>query len=444
MLKDIYGNAVSTTSRAALAKFDEALKQIRLYHGDPIGSLDAALGHDPEFSLAWAARAALLAQQTDALYADEVARSLREARAGRMNDREREHLAGAIALAEGRLVESGFIFARIAQEHPRDLLALQIAHIGCFFTGQQNEMRDWPLQALRAWRRGEEGHHAILGMAAFGLEECGDYGRAQAFGTEAVDTEPEDAWAVHAVAHVHEMRGDIDAGVKWLEATAHGWGDCGLGVHNWWHLALLKLDAQDVKGVLALYDQKVRPNDEGPVLMEMLDASAMLWRLHLDGVNVGDRFERLAKAWERTADDGHYAFNNLHAAMAFLGAERQADVARTLNALRREAAGDGDSAYMARAVGLPATEGFAAYSAGRFGEAVEKIASVRGVAQRFGGSHAQRDILSLTALQAAIRGGMKETARALAAERLSHKPQSPWAGRLMRQASNAGAARAAE
>ncbi|MGH6949734.1 MAG: tetratricopeptide repeat protein, partial [Vitreimonas sp.] len=55
-------------------------------------------------------------------------------------------------------------------------------------------------------------------------------------------------------------------------------------------------------------------------------------------------------------------------------------------------------------------------------------------AHRFGGSHAQRDILSLTALHAALRGGLAPAAEAFAAERLMHKPQSPWAGRLARQA----------
>lgn len=59
--------------------------------------------------------------------------------------------------------------------------------------------------------------------------------------------------------------------------------------------------------------------------------------------------------------------------------------------------------------------------------------STRGIAQRFGGSHAQRDILTLTALHAALRGGLASTAEAIAAERLAHKPQSPWAGRLARQ-----------
>ncbi len=440
MTNDIYGNPLSTRSHAAAAKFDEALKQIRLYHGDPIATLDAALEHDSEFGLAWITRAIVLAQITDRMFADEVTRSLRAAAECPLDARERDHITGALAWAEGRFHEGTVIFGRIAQDNPRDVLALQNGHVGCFFTGRQFELRDWPLQALRAHLASEPGHHAILGMAAFGLEECGDFARAQDLGMQAIDAEPQDAWAAHAVAHVHEMRGDVEIGREWLTDTVSGWSeDCGFGYHNWWHLALLNLDAQDYRAALALYDERIRPRDSANVVLEMLDASALLWRLHLEGFDTGDRFDRLARIWSEKAEDAIYAFNDVHAVMAFLGAGRDADVQRTLAAMRRAAAGSGDNAAMTRDVGLPLAEAFTAFSAGRYGETVDKIGRVRGVAQRFGGSHAQRDVLSLTALHAALRGGMRSTAEAFAAERLAHKPQSPWANRLARQARNAGA-----
>src|SRR6185295_4615054 len=304
--------------------------------------------------------------------------------------------------SEGRFHEGTAIFGRLAQENPRDVLALQNGHVGCFFTGRQFDLRDWPLQAMRAHKHGEEAWHAILGMAAFGLEECGDYARAEAMGVEAIEAEPQDAWAAHAVAHVHEMRGDVEEGRGWLEGTADGWSsDCGFAYHNWWHLALLHLDAGDHKAALKLYDDRVRPRDEANIILEMLDASALLWRLSLDKVDLGDRFARLAKAWERTVVDGVYAFNDLHAVMAFLGAGRMKDAERVVASMRRIASGGGDNARMTAEVGLPLAEGFIAFASGRHAEAVEKIAPVRGIAQRFGGSHAQRDVLSLTALEAA-------------------------------------------
>ncbi len=434
-LKDRYGNPASTASAAAMAKYNEALDLIRVYRGDPIAALDAALAEDPDFGGAWAARAGLLVQQTDAAYAEETAKSLRAAAAANLNDRDRKHLRAAQDWAEGRYQDGTMLFARIAQENPRDLLALQCAHVGCFFLGLQSELRDWPLQALRAFKRGEDGFSYIQGMAAFGLEECGDYARADIYGRQAVEADPRDGWAVHAVAHVNEMRGDLEIGIPWLADNAEHWvPESGFAYHNWWHLALLYLDRGDIAQVLDLYDQKVRPNPDSQVILEGIDASALLWRLKLEGADVGNRFEKVADAWARASEDAIYAFNDLHAIMAFLGAGRSADVERTLKAMRNAAADSGDNAYMTRKIGLPLAEAFVAFEAGRYGECVEKIVAVRGVAQRFGGSHAQRDVLTLTALHAAIRGGFASTAEALAAERLAHKPQSPWAGRLARQA----------
>jgi tetratricopeptide (TPR) repeat protein len=373
-------------------------------------------------------------QQTDKAYAEEAARSLRAGGAAKLNDRERAHLAAARDWAEGRYNQGTARYARIAQDAPRDLLALQYAHVGCFFLGMQHELRDWPLQAMRAFKRGENGFAIILGMAAFGLEECGDYARAEAYGREAVENDPRDGWAVHAVAHVNEMRGDLDAGIPWLADNAHSWApESGFAYHNWWHLALLYLDRGGIEQVLKLYDEKVRPDPNAQVLLEWIDASALLWRLHLEGVDTGDRFAKLAACWERASEDAFYTFNDVHALMAFIGAGRMADAERTLKAMRNAARDNADNGYVTREVGLPLAEAFMAFAAGRYGECVELISAKRGIAQRFGGSHAQRDILSLTALHAALRGGMVQTAEAFAAERLMHKPQSPWAGRLARR-----------
>jgi len=138
--------------------------------------------------------------------------------------------------------------------------------------------------------------------------------------------------------------------------------------------------------VLRLYDQHVRPSPDSGVVLEGIDASALLWRLHLEGVDVGNRFQPVAAAWERCAEDAFYAFNDLHALMAFIGAGRSDLVQRTLTAMRRAAAGAGDNAEITRAVGLPLAEGLAAFGAGRYAEGAAKILAVRSIAQRFGGS----------------------------------------------------------
>lgn len=435
MLKDRYGNTASTSSAAALAHYDEALDLIRLYRGDPVAALDRALAEDTEFGGAWAVRAGLLAQQTDKALLDEALKSIRAGAAAKLNDRDRLHLEAARDWHDGRFYDSATRYARLAQEHPRDLVAQQYAHLGCFFLGLQSELRDWPLQALASFRKGDDGYGSLLGMAAFGFEECGDFVRAEDLGREAVALDPRDGWAVHAVAHVNEMRGDLDRGIPWLSDNAVHWApESGFAFHNWWHLALLQLDRGDVPAVLKLYDESIRPNPSADIILEWLDASALLWRLKLEGVDTGNRFQSLAQCWERAATDTIYAFNDLHAVMAFIGANRMDDASRTIRAMRIEAAKEGDNAAMTRQIGLPLAEAFVDFASGRHRDCVEKILKVRPVAQRFGGSHAQRDVITLTALHAALKAGMKDTARALAFERTRHKPQSPWAQRLSRQA----------
>src|SRR5690606_38562142 len=160
---------------------------------------------------------------------------IRAGLAASLNDRELTHLEAAQERNEGRCHNGTARFGLVAREHPRDRVERQYAHVNGFFLGVQHERRDVPLQALRAFERGEDGRSYVLGMAAFGLEECGDYARADQYGREAVEADPQDGWAVHAVAHVNEMRGDLDRGIPWLADNAPFWApESGFAYHNWW------------------------------------------------------------------------------------------------------------------------------------------------------------------------------------------------------------------
>jgi len=80
---------------------------------------------------------------------------------------------------------------------------------------------------------------------------------------------------------------------------------------------------------------------------------------------------------------------------------------------------------MARDVGLPACEGVIAFAEQRYDDAVDAIYSIRSIANRFGGSNAQRDILTQTLIVSAIRGGQQGLAANLLNERSVLKPFSP-------------------
>jgi hypothetical protein len=184
-------------------------------------------------------------------------------------------------------------------------------------------LRDRIARALPAWDRSVPGYHWILGMHAFGLEEMGDYACAEAAGRRGVELEPRDGWSQHAVAHVLEMQNRTADGIAWMTANPDAWaGDSFFKVHNWWHLALYHLDRGDIDAVLRLFDTEIYGARSG-VVLDMIDASALLWRLHLRGVDVGSRWDAVADNWSPIATAGNYAFNDAHAMMAFIGAGRR-------------------------------------------------------------------------------------------------------------------------
>jgi hypothetical protein len=176
--------------------------------------------------------------------------------------------------------------------------------------------------------------------------------------------------------------------------------------------------------VLGLYDGPIR-GPRSKVVLDLLDASALLWRLHLRGVDVGTRWRELADCWEPLAADGFYAFNDAHAMMAFVadGRDRAADA--LLAAQQQAMSGSSGNARMTWEVGYPLCAGLRAFGRGDYATCISLLRPLRSRLNRFGGSHAQRDVFDLTLIEAARRDGHYALLRALANERIGQKPESP-------------------
>jgi tetratricopeptide (TPR) repeat protein len=436
---DRYGNAVSSGTRAAVEKLDAALELMLGYRPDPLAEVDALLAEHPDFAMAHAFRAGLMVMSMERSCVAEAEASVSAAsELPGTNERERAHLDAAQAWCEGDFATAHRKYATLATAYPRDLFAQQVAHQFDFFLGNPVGLRDRPATAMRAWREAEPGFSWLLGMEAFGLEECGEYAAAEDAGRMALALQPKDAWAVHAVTHVMEMQGRDVEGVAFLAKRKEDWTLAGmLAVHNWWHQALFHLERAEFDQACAIYDSAVAAGvakGEDQPAIELVDASAMLWRLLLRGADTGRRFAQLSTAWERHGGEGFYAFNDLHAVMAHLGAGRQDMAAHVIGAMRRAAVEEGTNARLTREVGLPLADGFMAFARGDYVRATDLVAPVRRRAIAFGGSNAQRDVIGLTVLEAALRGRQWGLAQALAGERISAKPESPLARSLMARA----------
>jgi hypothetical protein len=426
MHADLQGNRLSGATPGAVDLFDRAVREFNLYRGDPLATLDQALAAAPGFVMALLLKAHILALATEPAATAQAATLAGRARGLPMDEREASHLAALDRLVRGEWVAAAVALDHHGARHPRDLVALQVGHLLDFYRANARDLRDRVARALPQWSPAVPGHSVVLGMHAFGLEETGDYPRAEAAGRQALDAEPLDCWAHHAVAHVMEMQGRAQDGIGWMLAREAHWSgdDNFFKIHNWWHRALFHLDLGQLDEVLRLYDGPVR-GSRSAVALDLVDASALLWRLHLGGHPVGDRWGEVAQAWDQHADGRLYPFNDWHAVMAYLGAGRPGDVERVTAALERAAAGPGDAAAWAGAVGLPLVRGFAAFWRGAYAECAERLHAARFIVNQFGGSHAQRDVIDWTLTEAALRGGLDDLARALAHERLALKPHSP-------------------
>ena len=420
-----------------LAALDKALGEYLSWKGDPVATLNAALESDPEFVLAYSTIAALnclggvagdAAAVRDALAAaDKVRRPL--------SVRERLHLAGAKAWAAGDIAGAAASWEQALAADPVDLLALRLAHDTHFFLGASEKLRDVPVDVLPAYSGKKSERGFVLGMAAFGLEETGEYATAEQVGREAVKLNPGDAWAVHAVAHVMEMQDRAEEGIAWLRGLEPDWTPALLlAVHNWWHEGLFLIELGEVDAALAVYDDHIIAVDPAMIL-DLVDAAALLWRLELLGVDVGDRWRKLAPKWLVHAEDHVLAFNDLHIAMTLAGAgdEVQADALEA--SVERYVAGHtGTNAAVSAALGLPVIRALRAFRKGDFAQVIALLAPIYQRLAPVGGSNAQRDLIIQTLGIAAYKAGNADFAREVARERLKLKAGSPRAWRAFASA----------
>ena len=427
---DIHGNRMTGTPDD-VAAYDRAIDRLLRFDVEVLVSLGELMTEHAGAPMTHVFGAYLCLTSTDTATLDDA-----RAFAGALdtlahNEREAAHATAIQHWLAGQWHAAARALDDLLQRWPTDLLALAVGQQLDFAVGDPINMRDRIGRSLGALGEGHPHHAFVLGMHAFGLEECGTYDAAEEAGMAALAGHPDDVWAVHAVAHVHEMRGDTERGIDFLTSRTTDWGEGNVfAVHLWWHLALYQLELGRIDDVLAIYDTRVHHAGSQGVPLEMLDASALLWRLHLDGVDVGTRFDVLADAWStRTEADPWYVFNDVHATMALAGAGRLADARAVVDRLARslsDGPGTTSNRTMTAQAGLPATRAIVAQAEGRHADVVAELLPVRRQLITFGGSNAQRDVLQRTLVDSAILAGHDDLANALLRERRAARPSSSY------------------
>ena len=425
MIKDAQGHALTGANAEAAAFYDRAARAFNLGYGDAPSLFDAAREAAPPFVMAHLAKAWLFALANDPSMLPHALPLVQAAESLAMNDRECAHLTAlkhVLARARGAAVS---VLDGHLMRYPFDLVAHQAATLLDGYLGRFRWVRDRSARALPFWSKNMQGYGGMLAFHGFGLEEAGDYERAEEESRAAAELEPHSFWPHHTVTHVMEMMGRPEDGLGWMVAREPFWSapENVTQVHIWWHKALFHLELGQYEAALALYDGPLLGTLR-PLALNLCNPSALLWRLDMLGCDVTDRWRDLATQWEGHADGKTLVFNDLHAAMAELGSGQEAAAERRLGWMRETAASDAESAPCYREVGVPLVEGLMAFHRGAYDRAVDLLQPVRFDLWRIGGSKAQRDVVDWTLTEAAIRAGSRNVALSLANERLSLRPRS--------------------
>ncbi len=212
-MKDAHGYQLTGCNSEAQVLLDQALAQFRCLHAESLATTEATLQASPELVMGHVLHAWLYLLGTEAAALPVARTSYERALELPHNDREARHLQALRQLLDGRWHAAGRALEDLSIDYPHDMLALQAGQQIDFFTGDARMLRDRIARVLPDWSLELPGYHALLGLYAFGLEECGDYRLAERYGREAIALQPADAWAQHAVAHVLEMQGRREEGI---------------------------------------------------------------------------------------------------------------------------------------------------------------------------------------------------------------------------------------
>lgn len=421
---DGQGLEVTTDDPCVIAGLDRMTAAFLGYTNDAGAVLDAARA-DPGCVAAQAWSAALMMFMENATAAQQAQPYLAAARAGldRATPREALLTAAIGAWVEGDLDRALQLHEEIAARWPRDVAAAKLGQYHAFNRGDARRLRDLALVILPA--NTENGF--VHGMLAFGHEQCRELGLAERLGRRAVELNRQDPWAHHAVAHVLDSQGRIDEGIAWMEEFAPTWERCNsfMYTHNWWHTALFMIDRDDHAGALRLYDTRVWGRWK-EYSQDQIGAVALLARLELRGVDVGDRWADVADHLETRTADTVNGFLCWHYVYGLARAGRDAAAAEMLGAIESAAA---TRRGVWSELVLPVAQGLVAHARGRWAETVAALGPRLGRLHEAGGSHAQRDLLVQIHLDALLRAELWDEARAHWARRLARRPTIPFVQR---------------
>ena len=403
---DAWGEPVSGSS-TSVACWDRAWATMLHFRGDPMTELEEANLHDPEFVLGSVYNAAyyvLAGTPSDApQLTTEVERI--DQRTDATGERDQSHVRALRHLLAGDYTRAAEVWDEIAAR-ANDFAAVRIAHDIYLHVGDADRRLRSSLAAADRWQSDDHGYGFVQGQLAFALEEVGQLEQAERVGRAALDLDPQDLWARHALAHVYETTDDQQDALDLLDGPDAVWHDQdALSTHIWWHLALRLIAAGEYQRVLSIHDQELAV---ATTAFRLCDLASLLWRLELAGVDVADRWSALADRWADIAERHTCGFIDLHASLVFLRESSHRGATpffAGLEASHRSPVSENARTFSE--VVRPLVAAVRSHAEGDHAAAAAELDNLAPETHRIGGSNAQRDLITLTRTASAERVTLK-------------------------------------
>ena len=425
MDRDAWGLPVTTTSIEALAHYDRGARGLLGWEASALDEFQEATRHDPNLAVAHAGAAVCLFLEERFAEARAAAETARAA-AATQSERERGHVESLALLVSGRPPDAERAMRAHLGAHPRDIVVLQRLYYVWFWQGRFPEMLDF----TTAMRRHYTDAPFFGGLHAFAVEEAGRCDEAARLAESAIERDPRDAWAVHALAHALYEAAAFDPGIGRLPgATGRCVGLNWFRNHLLWHLALMHFGKGDYHRASAI-GRSAFERAPSRIAGDLHDSISLLWRLMLIGEDVGPRWAAFAGIARERLDRQGLLFHAAHLAMALSAGSDWATADRQLSMLRERA--PKDTTGVVAAVLIPLIEGLHAFAGGDYPRTIDRIEPLRDRIVELGGSRAQRDVFHDTFIEACFRAGDTERAQRYLAERLNRRPDHYWKTRRQR------------
>jgi len=348
--------------------------------------------------------------------------------------RERRFMHAVSAWVEGDIPRAIALHEEQAREFPRDLASLKLGHYHLFNRGDSPGMLRMALAALPA--AGDVPY--LHGMLAFAWEQCHLLEEAEAAALKAIAMRRKEPWAHHALAHVMLTQGRIREGHAFLEDVSDTWTGLNsfMVTHNWWHQALFALERDEHAEAIQLYDRQVWGVAK-EYSQDQVNATSLLARLELAGVDVGDRWRDVGDYLARRLQDHVLPFLDMQYLYGLARAGRPEADALMRNIEAHAAAAPEHARAAWQRVCVPASRGLLAHARGDDARAIDELGQALPRLVEIGGSHAQRDLFAQVWLDSMIRAGRLAGAQNLLGQQVRSQPES---ARLKRQAAQVYAA----